>query len=163
VRELNLKTERKTQLLDITGLVQDALASTNGANAALVYVPHTTAGVTINEDADPALAADSARGRPSRLVITSWFSTCGGAWLEIDVEVEGVGECMFVVLVLVLGVEAGVEAGVDGGRSRRRREYRIQQRDPATAPSRRGGRLGHRFIRVCLPHLRRRPKPRIAT
>jgi secondary thiamine-phosphate synthase enzyme len=58
VRELNLKTERKTQLLDITGLVQDALASTNGANAALVYVPHTTAGVTINEDADPALAAD---------------------------------------------------------------------------------------------------------
>jgi secondary thiamine-phosphate synthase enzyme len=58
VRELNLKTERKTQLLDITDLVQDALASTNGANAALVYVPHTTAGVTINEDADPALAAD---------------------------------------------------------------------------------------------------------
>jgi secondary thiamine-phosphate synthase enzyme len=58
VRELNLKTERKTQLLDITDLVQDALASTNGANAALVYVPHTTAGVTINEDADPALTAD---------------------------------------------------------------------------------------------------------
>ena len=58
MRELNLKTERKTQLLDITDLVQDALASTNGANAALVYVPHTTAGVTINEDADPALAAD---------------------------------------------------------------------------------------------------------
>jgi secondary thiamine-phosphate synthase enzyme len=58
VRELNLKTERKTQLLDITDLVQDALAAANGANAALVYVPHTTAGVTINEDADPALAAD---------------------------------------------------------------------------------------------------------
>jgi secondary thiamine-phosphate synthase enzyme len=58
VRELNLKTERKTQLVDITDLVQGALASTNGANAALVYVPHTTAGVTINEDADPALATD---------------------------------------------------------------------------------------------------------
>ncbi|KAJ7322884.1 hypothetical protein DFH08DRAFT_888175 [Mycena albidolilacea] len=70
---------------------------------------------------------------------------------------------MFVVLVLVLGADAGVDAGVDGGRSRRRREYRIQQRDPATAPSRRDGRLGHRFIRVCLPHLRRRPKPQIAT
>jgi secondary thiamine-phosphate synthase enzyme len=58
VRELSLTTERKTQLVDITGLVEDALGATNGATAALVYVPHTTAGVTINEDADPALAAD---------------------------------------------------------------------------------------------------------
>jgi hypothetical protein len=62
---------------------------------------------------DPALAADPARGRPSRLVITSWFSTCGGARLEIAVEVEGVGECMFVVLGVVLGADAGVDAGVD--------------------------------------------------
>ena len=30
----------------------------NGAAAALVYVPHTTAGVTINEDIDPVLASD---------------------------------------------------------------------------------------------------------
>jgi secondary thiamine-phosphate synthase enzyme len=58
VREISLKTERKTQLLDITNQVQEALVSTNGAQAALVYVPHTTAGVTINEDADPALAQD---------------------------------------------------------------------------------------------------------
>jgi secondary thiamine-phosphate synthase enzyme len=58
VREISLKTDRKTQLLDITEEVQSALGSTNGASAALVYVPHTTAGVTINEDADPALAED---------------------------------------------------------------------------------------------------------
>ena len=58
MREINLKTERKTQLVEITDQVQEALASTNGARAALVYVPHTTAGVTINEDADPALAQD---------------------------------------------------------------------------------------------------------
>jgi secondary thiamine-phosphate synthase enzyme len=58
VREINLKTERRTQLLDITEQVQEALASANGASAALVYVPHTTAGVTINEDADPVLAHD---------------------------------------------------------------------------------------------------------
>ena len=58
MQEISLKTERKTQLLDITDQVQEALASANGARAALVYVPHTTAGVTINEDADPALAED---------------------------------------------------------------------------------------------------------
>jgi secondary thiamine-phosphate synthase enzyme len=58
VQEIRLKTDRRTQLVDITRLVQEALAGTNGAAAALVYVPHTTAGVTINEGADPAVAQD---------------------------------------------------------------------------------------------------------
>jgi secondary thiamine-phosphate synthase enzyme len=58
VREISLKTERKTQLVDITDQVESALNGANGAAAALVYVPHTTAGVTINEDIDPVLAND---------------------------------------------------------------------------------------------------------
>jgi secondary thiamine-phosphate synthase enzyme len=55
---IDVKTERKTQLVDITKAVQAALGEPNGASAALVYVPHTTAGVTINEGADPAVARD---------------------------------------------------------------------------------------------------------
>ena len=39
--------------------MRDALGGTNGASAALVYVPHTTAGVTINERIDPELVTDS--------------------------------------------------------------------------------------------------------
>jgi secondary thiamine-phosphate synthase enzyme len=58
VRELSIRTERHTEVVDITGRVQEALDSANGATAALVYVPHTTAGVTINEHADPALKSD---------------------------------------------------------------------------------------------------------
>ena len=58
MREIAIKTERKTQLVDITGQVADALDGADGASAALVYVPHTTAGVTINEHADPAVARD---------------------------------------------------------------------------------------------------------
>jgi len=58
VREISLRTERRTQLLDITEQVEQALNGVNGAAAALVYVPHTTAGVTINEDIDPALTTD---------------------------------------------------------------------------------------------------------
>ena len=58
MQEIRLKTERRTQLVDITKRVQEALESANGAAAALVYVPHTTAGVTINEGADPAVAQD---------------------------------------------------------------------------------------------------------
>jgi secondary thiamine-phosphate synthase enzyme len=58
VQEISLRTDRRTQLVNITRLVQDALADADGARAALVYVPHTTAGVTINEGADPAVAQD---------------------------------------------------------------------------------------------------------
>ena len=58
MREISLRTERRTQLLEITPQVEEALNGANGAAAALVYVPHTTAGVTINEDIDPVLAND---------------------------------------------------------------------------------------------------------
>ena len=57
MHELTIKTERRTQLLDITSQVRDAVAGASGA-AVLVYVPHTTAGLTINEHADPAVARD---------------------------------------------------------------------------------------------------------
>ena len=58
MREIKLHTDRRTQLVNITEQVQSALGEVNGAAAALVYVPHTTAGVTINEHADPAVARD---------------------------------------------------------------------------------------------------------
>ena len=58
MQRISLRTERKTQLVDITEQVQAALDGANGATAALVYVPHTTAGVTINEHADPMVARD---------------------------------------------------------------------------------------------------------
>ena len=58
MQELTLKTDRKTQLIEITDLVRAALGDPDGASAALVYVPHTTAGVTINERIDPELVDD---------------------------------------------------------------------------------------------------------
>lgn len=58
MKELSLQTDRKTQLIEITDLVREAVGDPNGASAALVYVPHTTAGVTINERIDPELVDD---------------------------------------------------------------------------------------------------------
>ena len=58
MREIKLKSERRTQLVDITQEIQQALDGVNGASAVLIYVPHTTAGVTIQEHADPAVARD---------------------------------------------------------------------------------------------------------
>ena len=57
MRELTVTTERRTQLLDITDEVRGAVEGAGGS-AVLVYVPHTTAGVAINEHADPAVARD---------------------------------------------------------------------------------------------------------
>jgi secondary thiamine-phosphate synthase enzyme len=71
MKELNLQTERKTQLVDITSRVQDAIADANGASAALVYVPHTTAGVTINEGADP-LVGEDIESALQQVVIEDW-------------------------------------------------------------------------------------------
>ena len=61
MQKIDIHTDRKTQLIDITEQVRAAVNGANGANgaaAALVYVPHTTAGVTINEGADPLVARD---------------------------------------------------------------------------------------------------------
>ena len=57
VTTLTVRTERQSQLVDITRQVRDAVAGESGS-AVLVYVPHTTAGVTINEHADPMVARD---------------------------------------------------------------------------------------------------------
>jgi secondary thiamine-phosphate synthase enzyme len=71
VREIGLRTERRTQLVDITRQVQEVLDGVDGASAALVYVPHTTAGVTINGYADPAGARELERAL-GRIVGDDW-------------------------------------------------------------------------------------------
>lgn len=52
-----VRTQRRVSFVDVTrdvaALVRDA-----GDGSAMVFVPHTTAGVTINEDADPSVRAD---------------------------------------------------------------------------------------------------------
>jgi len=58
VREIAIRTTQRTQLVEITEDVQSAVDGANGAAAVLVYVPHTTAGVTVNERADPMVARD---------------------------------------------------------------------------------------------------------
>jgi secondary thiamine-phosphate synthase enzyme len=70
VREITLRSERRTQLIEITQEVARALDGAEGA-AALIFVPHTTAGVTINEHADPAVARDFERAL-ERLVGDDW-------------------------------------------------------------------------------------------
>jgi secondary thiamine-phosphate synthase enzyme len=70
VKEIRVRTERRSQLVDITRDVREAVAGSDGA-AVVVYVPHTTAGVTINEGADPAVARDH-EAALERMVEDGW-------------------------------------------------------------------------------------------
>ena len=56
---LRVKTVRRTQLVDVTDLVEKAVAKAGVASGMChVFVPHTTAGVIINEHFDPDVATD---------------------------------------------------------------------------------------------------------
>ena len=56
---LSVKTHSRTDMVDITAMVQQEVTKQGTEQGiCLVYVPHTTAGVTINEGADPAVCRD---------------------------------------------------------------------------------------------------------
>lgn len=54
-----VSTGRKEELIDITAKVADGVSKSSvDSGLCIVYVPHTTAAVTINENADPAVPRD---------------------------------------------------------------------------------------------------------
>lgn len=54
-----IQTTKPQQFVNITGMVMDAVRQSGvRSGLAVVYVPHTTAGVTINENADPDVVRD---------------------------------------------------------------------------------------------------------
>ena len=61
MRTLDMRTTERVGFVDITATVEAAVRETGVTDGvAVVYVPHTTAGVTINENADPTVRRDLA-------------------------------------------------------------------------------------------------------
>jgi secondary thiamine-phosphate synthase enzyme len=59
IQTLSISTRQHSQMLEITAEVQEALRKSGVQEGqVVVYCPHTTAGLTINEDADPTVRAD---------------------------------------------------------------------------------------------------------
>jgi secondary thiamine-phosphate synthase enzyme len=59
LKTLSVQTSSQTEMVDVTGQVQKELGTSGVEEGRLtLYVPHTTAAVTINEGADPAVKAD---------------------------------------------------------------------------------------------------------
>ena len=57
--QITVKSRQKTEFIDVTREVERALAAGDVKDGfCFLYVPHTTAGITINESADPSVQAD---------------------------------------------------------------------------------------------------------
>lgn len=63
MKPFNVKTAKREELIDITRDVRRAIAKEGVTDGVcVVFVPHTTAGVTINENADPTVRDDIIKG-----------------------------------------------------------------------------------------------------
>jgi len=59
VRYINVKTKSRNEFVDITEMVQEVVKDAGVTKGiCFLYVPHTTAGITINEGADPSVQRD---------------------------------------------------------------------------------------------------------
>jgi len=59
VEQLQVKTHQREEFVDITGVVQDFVGKSGiDEGIVILFVPHTTAAVTINENADPDVKRD---------------------------------------------------------------------------------------------------------
>jgi secondary thiamine-phosphate synthase enzyme len=122
-KTITLRTPSRIALVDITREVAQAVADIGLEDGAvLVYVPHTTAAVTINESADPDVARDI-EAALSKLVppSQSYRHTEGNSDAHIKASIVGSSQTLLVRGgELVLGTWQGVFfCEFDGPRSRK--------------------------------------------
>ncbi len=123
VGEIEVRTSRREEFIDITRKVEDVVAASGvEEGVCYVYVPHTTAGVFINEHADPSVALDI-KDTLARLVPpgAGYRHLEGNADAHIKATLVGTSQA---VLVrggrLLLGTWQGIFfAEFDGPRSRK--------------------------------------------
>lgn len=123
MQSLTIKTTRRTQLVDITREVQRAVSTLGTRDGTcFLYVPHTTAGILINEHADPDVASD-AEGALDRLVPMDgpYRHAEGNSDSHVKTMLTGVTQFVFVLDgKLALGRWQGIFfAEFDGPRERK--------------------------------------------
>lgn len=123
MEEIAVRTKRRTEFIDVTARVQDAVGQSGVSDGVCtVFVPHTTAAVTINENADPSVCRDIL-GELNKIIPfeDNYAHTEGNAAAHIKSSVVGASEQIPVKGGrLALGTWQGVYfCEFDGPRSRR--------------------------------------------
>ncbi len=126
IRSFDVQTQEHAQLIDVTAKVEAAVHASGIANGVcVVFVPHTTAGVTIQENADPNVQRDLlaalAHAAPDVLPSGPYKHDEGTSPAHVKSSLVG---CSVTVLVegseLVLGTWQGIFlCEFDGPRTRR--------------------------------------------
>lgn len=118
---LEVKSQKRVQLIDITAEVRDCLGDTI-AGLAVVFVPHTTAGITINENADPSVPHDIMAGLERLVPVAGEYRHAEGN-SDAHIKASLMGSSVSVIIQdgrLLLGTWQGIFfCEFDGPRSRK--------------------------------------------
>lgn len=122
--KIDIRTSGRTQLIDITGRVEQAVRDSGVQDGFVtVFVPHTTAAVTINENADPSVPHDILRVLDSVIPFDSPHYRHGEGNSAAHIKSSLVGASETVIVEdgrLRLGTWQGIFfAEFDGPRSRK--------------------------------------------
>jgi len=123
MEEIEVSSDRREDLIDITSRINDKIRSKGWEVGVLtIFVPHTTAGITVNEHADPDVATDIIEGL-SRLIPyrASYRHTEGNADAHIKSSIVG---CSLQIIVEGGRMKLGTWQGIffcefDGPRKRK--------------------------------------------
>lgn len=122
IKQLNVRTSERVELIDITDLIHKVVReSKTKSGICSVYVPHTTAGVTINENADPSVRKDIVKELNKVIPFDDNYSHLeGNAAAHIKSTLVGASETVMIEKgSLVLGTWQGIFfCEFDGPRSR---------------------------------------------
>lgn len=122
---LTVNTQKKEQLVEITELVEKVVSEANIKNGiCLVYAPHTTCGLIINENADPTVCKDILAGLNKFLphdALREFMHAEGNSPAHIKSSLVGQYQVLLIENgVLVLGTWQGLYlAEFDGPRKRK--------------------------------------------
>ncbi len=95
---ITVKSKTGNELLDVTAEVQKVISQSGIENGhCLLYVPHTTAAVTINEGADPSVKADIITYLSSQIPpLTSYTHSEGNSDAHIKSTLVGASELLII-------------------------------------------------------------------
>ena len=123
IKKFDVRTSSKVELIDITHKVEEVVEKNHIRSGVItIYVPHTTAGVTINENADPLVREDIIKELNKVIPFDDNYSHLeGNAAAHIKASIIGCSETILIENgSLVLGTWQGIYfCEFDGPRTRK--------------------------------------------
>jgi len=123
IQTFQVRTSAQTEFIDITRSVQEAVKKTEIEDGfCIVFIPHTTAAVTINENADPSVVHDMVMALNKIVLFQDQYRHLeGNSPAHIKASLVGCSETVFVESgKLVLGTWQGIFfCEFDGPRNRK--------------------------------------------